>query len=81
MKKIYFCVIITLLLAFPISGMTSVLKNDVRVKGTSIADRGMTVQLTENAQSEDDPATDDGEDLRDGDSDSNSNEDSDKDNG
>ncbi len=37
--------------------------------------------LAENGQSEDDPATDDGEDLRDGDSDSNSNNDSDKDDG
>lgn len=35
--------------------------------------------VSENTQNEDDPATDDGEDLMDGDSDSNSDADSDKD--
>ena len=37
--------------------------------------------ITQNTQTEDDPATDDGEDLRDGDSDSNSDADSDRDDG
>ena len=83
MKTIIFCLMMLFLFAFPISGKTAVLENsrDFWVKSSSIADTEIKMQLSENGKNEDDPATDDGEDLRDGDSDSNSNDDSDKDDG
>ena len=72
-----------LFLGFPISGKTAILQNNaaLRVKSPSICDGENRIQLSENGKTEDDSATDDGEDLRDGDSNSNSNDDSDKDNG
>lgn len=83
MKAVIFCLMLLLLFAFPISGKTAVLKINGAfwVKSSSIADKEIETRLSENGKNEDDPATDDGEDLRDGDSDSNSNDDSDKDDG
>jgi len=83
MKTVLFCMILSLLFAFPISGKTAILKNNMAlmVKSPNITDKEIRMQFSENGNNEDDPATDDGEDLRDGDSDSNSNDDSDKDNG
>jgi hypothetical protein len=71
MKTVIFCLMLLLFLGFPISGKTAILQNNAALR----------MQLSENGKNEDDPATDDGEDLRDGDSDSNSNDDSDKDDG
>lgn len=73
--------LVMLLFAFPISGMAGVSNNNTGVKNPSMVQKEIRIQLCENGKDEDDPATDDGEDLRDGDSDSNSNLDSDKDNG
>ena len=81
MRTAIFCLTILLLFAFPISGKTAILKDNTGVKSPGTYDKGIRMQLSENGKNEDDPATDDGEDLRDGDSDSNSNDDSDKDNG
>ena len=81
MKTAIFCLMILLLFAFPISGKAANLKNNTGVKSPSMVHKEIKMQLSENGENEDDPATDDGEDLRDGDSDSNSNDDSDKDNG
>jgi hypothetical protein len=81
MKTVIFCLMMLLLFAFPISGKTAILKYDTGVKSSGIADKESRMQLSEKGKNEDDPATDDGEDLRDGDSDSNSNDDSDKDDG
>jgi len=81
MKTVILCLMMLFLFAFPISGKTAVLKNDTGVKSAAVVDREIKMKLSENGKNEDDPATDDGEDLRDGDSDSNSNDDSDKDNG
>ena len=82
MKTIFFCMIMSLFV-FPISGKTAVLNNNMAlsVKSPNIKDQKNKIQFSENGKNEDDPSTDDGEDLRDGDSDSNSNDDSDKDNG
>ena len=79
MKTAIFCLI--MLFAFPISEITTLSKINTGVKSSGSNDTGIRMQLSENGENEDDPATDDGEDLRDGDSDSNSNDDSDKDNG
>jgi len=83
MKTVIFCLMMLLFLGFPISGETAILQNNeaLRVKIPGICDRESRMQLSESGKNEDDPATDDGEDLRDGDSDSNSNDDSDKDDG
>ena len=81
MKATVFCWMLLLLLAFPVSGKAAVLKNSVWVENPGLYDREIGLQLSENGKTEDDPSTDDGEDLRDGDSDSNSNLDSDKDDG
>jgi hypothetical protein len=81
MKATAFCWMVLLLLAFPVSGKGAVLKNSVWVGNPGLYDREIGLQLSENGKTEDDPSTDDGEDLRDGDSDSNSNLDSDKDDG
>ena len=83
MKTFMFCLMMLLFLGFPIPGKAAILQNNaaLRVKSPGICDGESRMQLSENGKNEDDPATDDGEDLRDGDSDSNSNDDSDKDNG
>jgi len=83
MKTVIFCLMTLLLLGVPISGKATILENNaaLRVKSSSMSDGVSKIQLSENGKNEDDPATDDGEDLRDGDSDSNSNDDSDKDDG
>jgi len=81
MKTAFFCWVMLLLFAFPISGKTAILESSARVESSSIIGQANSMQMTENGKNEDDPATDDGEDLRDGDSDSNSNNDSDKDDG
>ena len=81
MKATVFCWMVLWLLAFPVSGKAMVLKNSVWVENPGLYDREISLQLSENGKTEDDPSTDDGEDLRDGDSDSNSNLDSDKDDG
>ena len=70
-----------LVLGLPISGKTAILKNNTGDKSPTIADTEIKMHLSGNGKNEDDPATDDGEDIRDGDSDSNSNDDSDKDDG
>ncbi len=80
MKAAIFYLMI-LLFAFPISGKAAILNNYTGVQNPSMVHKEIRMQLSENGKNEDDPATDDGEDLRDGDSDSNSNDDSDKDNG
>ena len=81
MKTFMFCLMMLLVLGFPISGRTAILKKNTGDKSPSIVDTEIKMQLSESGKNEDDPATDDGEDLRDGDSDSNSNDDSDKDDG
>ena len=81
MKTAIFCQMVLLLFAFPISGKTAIFENNAGVKNPSRVGSEIRIKLTENGKNGDDPATDDGEDLRDGDSDSNSDEDSDKDNG
>ncbi len=83
MKTFMLCLMMLLFLSLPISGKAATMQNNAvfQVKIPGIHDRESRMQLSENGQNEDDPATDDGEDLRDGDSDSNSNDDSDKDNG
>jgi len=81
MKTFMFCLMMLLVLGFPISGRTSILGNNTGDKSPTIVDTEIKMQLSENGKNEDDSATDDGEDLRDGDSDSNSNDDSDKDDG
>jgi hypothetical protein len=81
MRTAIFCLTILLLFAFPISGKTAILKINTGVISPSMVHKEIKMRLSEKGENEDDPATDDGEDLRDGDSDSNSNDDSDKDNG
>ena len=79
MKTVIFCFM--LLLAFPVSGKTAVMENHKAGESQEIVVGEIRLQLSENGNNEEDPATDDGEDLRDGDSDSDSNDDSDKDDG
>jgi hypothetical protein len=79
MKTVIFCVL--MMFAFPISGKTAILGNHVGGKSQNTVAGELQMQLCQNSNNEDDSATDDGEDLRDGDSDSNSNDDSDKDDG
>ena len=81
MKTVILGLMILLLFVFPISGKTAVFKKYTVDQNTGAVDSKIKMQLSENGKAEDDPATDDGEDLRDGDSDSNSNDDSDKDDG
>ena len=66
MKTFMFCLMMLLVLGFPISGKTAILKNNTGDKSPTIADTEIKMQLSENGKNEDDPATDDGEDLRDG---------------
>jgi len=79
MKTVIFCVL--MMFAVPISGKAAILGNHMAGKSQNPVAGELQVQLCQNSNNEDDPATDDGEDQRDGDSDSNSNDDSDKDNG
>jgi hypothetical protein len=83
MKTLIFFLAGLFFLTSPIVGKTTILSNNSPVwfKSQCTADKEIKMMLSENGKNEDDPATDDGEDLRDGDSDSNSNDDSDKDNG
>jgi hypothetical protein len=79
MKTVIFCVL--MMFAFPISGKTAFLGNHEGGKCLNPVTGELQIKLCGNGSNEDDPATDDGEDLRNGDSDSNSNDDSDKDDG
>jgi len=79
MKTVIFCSLI--LFVFAVPGKTAISENYMGGKSLKCVTGKIQVQLCENSNNEDDPATDDGEDLRDGDSDSNSNDDSDTDDG
>ena len=79
MRTVIFCFM--LLLVFPVSGKTAVMENHRAGESQEIVAGEIRLRLSENGTNEEDPATDDGEDLRDGDSDSDSDADSDKDDG
>mgnify|MGYP006995570564 CR=1 FL=1 len=82
MKKLMVCLMMLSFLAVPISGNTTIFKDNpaagVKILGTFQGKN--KIELSEKGSNEDDDATDDGEDRMDGDSDSNSNDDSDGDN-
>ncbi len=81
MKRGFFMLAALSVLAFPFLGKAALLEGSSKVAGASVFLGDQTLWLSQAEENGNDPATDDGEDLRDGDSDSNSNDDSDKDDG
>ncbi len=79
MKTVMFFFV--MLVAFPASRGTAAMPTHMGGGNSYGVSGEIRMQLSESGNNEDDPATDDGEDLRDGDSDSNSNDDSDRDDG
>ncbi len=81
MARFFSWMVLLLVITFPISGEAGIGKDGSGIRESGFLAGDGKIRLAKEGEYEDDPATDDGEDLRDGDSDSNSNDDSDRDDG